>query len=185
VANALPPNSDRPEFSRVIELATLHDRLDFDITPEAAEAASLARLMGATAVRKLRFRGSLTPLAPRGWALDATLGATVVQPCVVTLEPVTTRIDADVHRRFLPTAGEAVGELVFDPEGEDDEVEPLGERIDLGLIATEALALALPAYPRSPGAELRAADAGEAAGDDVVKPFAALAALRDKLGNSS
>ena len=33
----------------------------------------------------------------------------------------------------------------------DDEPEPLGERIDLGLVATEALALAMPAYPRKPG----------------------------------
>jgi hypothetical protein len=47
----------------------------------------------------------------------------------------------------------------------------------------EALALALPAYPRKPGARLEAvAGPGE---DTVVKPFAALAALRDKLGGGS
>lgn len=184
-----PPSPAAPEFSRVIEFAPLRDRerFDFDIAPDPAEAAALARLMGANAVRKLRFRGRLTAL-PRGWRLDATLGATVVQPCVVTLEPVTTRIDQPVRRRFLPVAGGAGPELVLGPD-DDDEVEPLGERIDLGLVATEALALALPPYPRKPGATLVAADfpgRGAGTGDDgEVKPFAALATLRDKLGDTS
>jgi uncharacterized metal-binding protein YceD (DUF177 family) len=179
------PNFGSPEFSRVVELGNLRDSLDFDVSPEAAEAVALARLMGAQAVRKLRLRGRLTPVAPRGWQLDATLGATVVQPCVVTLEPVTTRIDQPVRRRYLPSAGGTAAETLVGPE-DDDEIEPLGERIDLGLVATEALALALPAYPRKPGATLAVPrTAGDEADEDVVKPFAALAALRDKLGNRS
>ena len=73
---------------------------------------------------------------------------------------------------------------MLDPE-EDDEIEPLAERIDLGLVATEALALALPAYPRKPGAELgpaASAPPGPAPPRTRAKPFAALAALRGKLG---
>lgn len=185
MADAPSPPPETPEFSRVIELGPLRDRLDFDITPEPAEATALARLMGALSLRKMRFAGSLTPLEPRGWALDATLGATVVQPCVVTLEPVTTRIDQPVRRRYLPEGRGTSGALLVDPEDDDDETEPLGERIDLGLVATEALALALPAYPRSPGATLRAPGTLPEEEDEVVKPFAGLAALRDKLGNSS
>ena len=126
---------------------------DFDIAPTPEEAAALARLLGAQAVRKLRFAGSLSPLDGGGWGLDATLGASVVQTCVVTLEPVTTRIDQTVRRRFLPMPGLRAAELVIDPE-EDEEIEPLGDRIDLGLVAIEALALALPAYPRKEGAVL-------------------------------
>jgi len=180
------PHSDAPEFSRVVELAALRDDLDFDIAPDPTEAEALARLMGAMSVRKLRLKGRLTAIQPRGWQLDATLGATVVQPCVVTLEPVTTRIDQPVHRRYLPSVGTRAGEAaVFGPD-DDDEIEPLGERIDLGLVATEALALALPAYPRKPGASLGAGiGPGEDPAENVVKPFSALAALRDKLGNGS
>lgn len=178
---------DRPEFSHVVELAALHGAVEFDIAPDPAEIAALARLMELTALRKMRLTGRLMPVDAEGWQFEGKLGATVVQPCVVTLEPVTTRIDQPVRRRYLPVSGAAAGagdsgEVGID---EDDEIEPLAERIDLGLLATEALALALPAYPRKEGATLRGADADEAAEDDVVKPFAALSALRDKLGGGS
>ncbi|HRO12733.1 MAG TPA: DUF177 domain-containing protein, partial [Amaricoccus sp.] len=92
-----------------------------------------------------------------------------------------------VARTFVPAAAAGGAEVLVDPE-EDDEIEPLGDRIDLGLVATEALALALPAYPRKPGATL-AEEAGEP--EDALpeeggqKPFAALAALRGKLGEGS
>ncbi len=173
---------DTPEFSHVVELGALRGASDFDIAPTPAQAAALARLMGASGLRKMRFRGRLVPLEPRGWELQATLGATVVQPCVVTLDPVTTRIDQPVHRRFLPMSAPAATEIRLDAE-DDDEIEPLTERIDLGLIATEALALALPAYPRAAGAELPSSEPSD--DDEVIRPFAALAALRNKLGNGS
>jgi uncharacterized metal-binding protein YceD (DUF177 family) len=180
-----PHAPDNPEFARVVELRQLRDSdgFEFDIAPSPREAEALARLLDARSVRRLRFRGRLTPLAGGGWQLAGELGATVVQSCVVTLDPVTTRIDQEVRRRFLPdiAAGLASG-LVVDPE-EDDEVEPLSERIDLGLVATEALALALPAYPRKPGAALGAETAPPEEG--APKPFAALAALRGKTDGDS
>ena len=180
----IPRSPDNPEFARVVEVRALREieGFDFDIAPTPDEAAALARLLGAQAVRKLRFAGDLSPLAGGGWSLDATLGASVVQTCVVTLEPVTTRIDQPVRRRFLPSPTFRAAELVVDPE-EDDEIEPLGDRIDLGLVAIEALALALPAYPRKEGAVLGAAIADGVDEAEEPKPFAALAALRGKLGD--
>lgn len=174
---------DNPEFARVVEVRQLRDlpRFDFSISPDPDEAAALARLLGAQAVRKLRFAGHLVP-AGRGWALEATLGSTVVQTCVVSLEPVSTRVDETVRRTFVPGAampGGVAGEIVLAPE-DDDEVEPLGDRIDLGRIAIEALALALPDYPRKEGAAIDPALAPDDA--DAPRPFAALEALRGKLG---
>ncbi len=178
----IPHAADNPDFARVIEVRQIRDlpRFEFSIAPTAKEAGALARLLDARAVRKLRFAGSLTP-AGRGFALDATLGATVVQTCVVSLEPVTTRVDEAVHRAFVLDA--LAAEVVVDADADDD-VEPLGERIDLGRIATEALALALPAYPRKAGAHL-GAEAGDDGDADGPRPFAALAALRDKLDDGS
>lgn len=171
---------DNPEFARVVDLRKLRDlpRFGFDVAPDSTEAAALARLLGAQGLRKMRFAGQLTPIAGGGWQLDAIIGATVTQPCVVSLEPVITRIDEPVRRTFLPgIAGGA--EIVVSPD-EDDEIEPLRDRIDLGRIAIEALALALPAYPRKEGASL--APGGDDGEIDRPKPFAALAALREKLG---
>jgi uncharacterized metal-binding protein YceD (DUF177 family) len=179
-----PHAPDNPEFARVVELRQIRDleRFDFDIAPTPREAEALARLLDARSVRKMRFRGRLTPLARGGWRLEAELGATVVQSCVVTLDPVTTRIDQPVRRSFLPESPALAAEIVVDPE-EDDEAEPLSDRIDLGRVATEALALALPAYPRKPGASLGPETAPP--DEDAPKPFAALAALRGKIGGES
>jgi hypothetical protein len=179
---------DNPEFARVIQVAKLRDLTEFafDISPEPAEAVALARLMGARAVRKLRFKGLLTPLPRGGWRLEAELGATVVQTCVVTLDPVTTRIDQPVARSFVPGPVPRAHEVVVTPDDED-EIEPLGTRIDIGLVAVEALALALPAYPRKPGATLAPVSGADADDeeDGAVRPFAALEVLRGRTGGRS
>lgn len=174
-------SQDNPEFARVLGVASLRRTPDyaFDIAPTGEEAAGLARLLGADEVRRLRFAGTLRPEAG-GWALDGRLDATVIQPCVVTLEPVTSRIVIAVRRRFLPAVTPPVAAVDVLPDADDDDVEPLGDRIDLGLVAIEALALALPAYPRREDAALDRSAFTEGEGD--AKPFAALAGLRDRLG---
>lgn len=173
---------DNPDFARVLPVRRLVEGapFDFDIAPTEPEAAALARLVGASSLRRMRFRGRLTP-SGRGWRLDGTLGATVVQPCVVTLEPVTTRIDVPVARVFLPDVGRTAADIVLRADDPEDEPEPLGESIDLGLVATEALALAVPSYPRKPGAVLPST--GPRGDEDQPRPFAALAALRPKPGD--
>ena len=177
-------SSRNPEFARVLRVGALRRAgpFAFDVVAEPAEAEAVARLLGAEAVRKLRLRGALAPEGADGWRLDATLGATVTQSCVVSLEPVVTRIDAPVVRRYAPDATQA---SEFDPDAADeDEIDPLEAEIDLGLVAIEALALALPAYPRRPDARLEpAAIAPPGAAplaEAEVRPFAALAALRAK-----
>ncbi len=156
------------------------------LEPDAEERKALAQELGAVSIRKLRFEGALTPLGRRGWRLQAQLGATVVQYCIVTLDPVTTRIDTEVVREFVPT------EMLDEPEAgteiempEDDSVEPLGDEIDVQAAMTEALSLALPTYPRKDGVELGAArfaeDGVAPMTDEATRPFAGLAALREKM----
>jgi uncharacterized metal-binding protein YceD (DUF177 family) len=174
---------DNPDFARVIRVRDLPRRggFAFEIVPSPEEAAAIARLLGARSLRKMRLAGAITPHG-EGFALEARLGASVVQSCIVTLEPVTTRIDTDLHRLFLPEAAPATGEIEIGPD-EDDAIEPLAERIDLGLVAIEALALALPAYPRRAGAALpeEGHDPPPAGEDGGSRPLAALAGLRDRL----
>ena len=156
----------------------------FSIAPDATTRSALATELDITSVRKLRFEGEIAPEGPTDLRLTATLGATVAQPCVVTLEPVTTRIDESVSRLFsteIPEIPE--GDEVEMPE--DDTVEPLPDEIDLSAIMSEALALALPAWPRAEGVDpidISVTEPGKTAmTDDDAKPFAGLKALRDKL----
>ncbi|WP_439155268.1 YceD family protein [Yoonia sp.] len=157
----------------------------FTLVPTADERRAIADTLGITGIRKLRFAGQLEPIGRTDWALTADLGATVVQECVVTLAPVTSRIDETVTRSYVADLPEPEGAEVEMPE--DDTVEPLPAAIDLAQVMIEALALALPVYPRSEGAEMATAVSAPKGAtpltDDDTKPFAGLGALRDSLEN--
>lgn len=158
----------------------------FRLEPDADARTALAEALDVQSVKKLRFEGELTPKGRAGWELTATLGATVVQSCIVTLEPVTTRIDTQVLRRFVPAeqldSFEAGSEIEMP---EDDDTEELGDVIDLEQVMTEALSLALPDFPRKDGVQMDDAqfteDGVTPLTDEDTKPFAGLAALREKM----
>ena len=156
----------------------------FRFAPESEELAAMAAALGLSALRKVRLEGELQPRGKADWDLVAHLGATVVQPCVVTLAPVTTRIEEEVERRLRADLPEPPpGAEIEMPE--DDTIEPLTETLDLARVLTEALALAVPEYPRAEGASLGEAvfaEPGHAPMTDAdARPFAGLAHLRDKL----
>lgn len=157
----------------------------FEMKPDAETRAALAKELDILGIKKLTFVGEIGPDGRKDLSLAGQLGATVVQTCAVTLDPVTTRIDEPVARRFV-----ANFEMSEDSEAEmpdDDTIEPLPDEIDLSVIMTEALALNLPPWPRAPGVELvdiAVTVPGKAPmTDDDAKPFAALKALKDKLGD--
>lgn len=179
---------------RVADLSP-HRPRRFHLRPDASARARLAQELGLLALRKLDFRGALRAEGRHDWRLEARLGATVEQPCVISAEPVRTRIDIDVMRLFQPpppTDEMAQTALPFEmPVPEDDSIEPLGAVLDPGAVMAEALALALPDYPRAPGAALaeaglQAAPAGVAPVPEPARPhpFAVLAALKNDKGGA-
>ncbi|WP_371037732.1 MULTISPECIES: DUF177 domain-containing protein [unclassified Rhodosalinus] len=181
------PSDPSPRILRLAELPQ-DAPTAFALEPDAGTRAALAETLGIDAIRKLRFTGTLAPEGRSDWHLEGVLGATVVQPCVVTLAPVATRIDTTVTRRYL--AGFDMPETVAEVEmPEDVTSEPLPERVDLMAVMTEALALSLPDYPRAPGVELGTAQAAPPGvaplSDEELKPFAGLQGLRDKLRRDS
>lgn len=180
-----------PENLRTLRVAELPQNraTAFELRPDAAALEAIAADMGLLGLRKLSFRGTVRAEGQDDWLLEGTLGATVVQPCVVTLEPVTTRIDGPVRRLYLadPSPILPEGEEIEMPE--DDTAEPLGDVIDLEGVMIEELALALPAWPRAEGAGIGSVTVTEPGvtplTEEAMKPFAGLAALRDKLGKPS
>jgi uncharacterized metal-binding protein YceD (DUF177 family) len=102
---------------------------------------------------------------------------------VVTLEPVTTRIDEPVERLFMAEMPEIQDEKI--EMAEDDNIDPLTPELDIAGIMIESLSLNLPLYPRAEGAEavnMQVTEPGKAAmTDEDAKPFAGLAALKAKL----
>ena len=155
----------------------------FDLTPDEATRAALAAHAGLLALPFLRFRGEVQPKGRHDLTLEAVLEAVVVQACSVTLAPVTTRLTETVERRYLADFTEPDGDEV-ELDGNDTD-EPLPEVIDAGQVATEALILALPLYPRAKGAALGEAvfapPGAEPLQDEALRPFAGLASLRATL----
>ena len=155
----------------------------FELVPDPPALQVLAGLLGVSQLRKLRFAGTVTARRDGGWSLTGQLGATVVQPCRTTLVPVTTRIEEPVERRYLPQLAEVEVEDTALPE--DVDAEPLPEVIDPAAVMVEALALAVPDFPRAPEAALDTAvfapPGVEPLRDADVHPMAALAALRDRM----
>ena len=158
----------------------------FLVQPGPDVLTAIAGTLDLTRLRKLRFEGTVRGHGARDWLLAGTLGATVTQPCGVTLAPVTTRLDVPVRRLYLRDYGSY--ENIDAPEvemPEDDEIEPLGSWIDPEAVMIEALSLALPLYPRAPDVDLGETVLTEPGvaplTKQAMKPFAGLAALKDQL----
>ena len=157
----------------------------FDIATDDDTSAKIAHFLGLSELRNLRFRGKLAPLAEEDWRAEGRLTAETVQPCVATLQPVRQKIDEAVTRDYVPEETlESLGEIDLDPDAED-EPDGYGSEIDVGHLMLEALALALNPYPRAdnvaPVVAQCAPPGVEPLSDDVLKPFAKLAEIREKL----
>lgn len=169
--------SDTPPTRLRLSGARRRDPIPFDLAPDPQTRVALATELGLSSLKKLRFHGTLEPQDRGDWRLEAALGATVVQPCDITLDPVTTRIDEPVRRRYVAALGQV--EAPTEQEmPEDVDEEPLPATLDLEAIMIEALSLAIPAFPRSEAAELGEAvytePGAEPLRDEDTRPFAGL-----------
>ncbi len=155
----------------------------FSYRPDKSERAQLAADLDLLSLYALDLVGEIRPNGRDELVLDATLTVRADQPCSITLAPVPVTVNEPVRRRYVADLTLPEGDEVEMPE--DDSVEPMPETIDLAEIAAEALALALPLYPRAPGAELgqtvHAGDGLTPLSDADVKPFAGLKGLSAQL----
>ena len=150
-------------------------------------AGKLQKNSGFEPFASFSLQANSLQVAKKNWALKAKLGATIEQDCVVTLQPVTTRLDCQVNRRFVPAADltpmeDAVDEIEMDG---DETLEPLPKEIDLLKVLTEALSIEAPDYPRAHGASLSETNFSQPGiapmTDADAKPFSGLAKLQEKM----
>lgn len=181
--------SEKNTVFRVTDLSQ-NQKTTFDLRPSKGANDALAPELGLIALRKLSFIGRISAVGTSDWDLKARLGATVVQPCVVTLEPVTTRVEIAIERQFLaviPNYDDDDDEEIEIPE--DENVDLLGNEIDITAIMQECLSLNLPLYPRTEGSSVDekvfTEPGKKAMTDQDARPFAGLAGLRDKLTGDS
>jgi uncharacterized metal-binding protein YceD (DUF177 family) len=150
------------------------------LVADAQTRAAVATLAGLVGLPRLEASFDVTRRGRSGLHVVGRVSATVIQTCVVTLEPLENEVDEDIDIAFSPAAASSFDEHVGEVEVPlEDAPEPLiGGAIDLGAIATEFLMLGLEPYPRKPDAVLELPPSSE----EAAHPFAALAELKKGRG---
>lgn len=158
-----------PPAGREIELSVADEQ-----RREIAELLDLGEVEGLEVrLRAVKFRG--------GMRVTGRLTATIVQPSVVTLEPVRQEISEPIDRVFLPGGekprdGAAATEVFVDLEGEDLPDHFEGPEADMSNLIIETLALAIDPYPRAEGESLDSLGLPQAETEE--SPFASLKSLK-------
>ena len=174
-----------PEFSRPVRLDMLGQApRTIEMEANEAERAALARRFGFASLSSL---SAVVVLERRivGVALRGTLNATLAQPCVASGDPVEEQVAEAFEVEFRPHPETGAEEEIELGEGELDVIFYDGASVDVGEAVAETLSLSVDPFPRSPAAEEALRAAGVKSEEDAKaesNPFAALGALKDKLG---
>lgn len=167
------PVAEIPSAGRCFDL-----RADQETRRAVAEAASVPVIL------QLSATFQVVPALGGGVRVLGAVKATIEQNCVVTLEPLQSRIEEQVDVVFAPPAAAAPVVRITNVEvSESDAAELLdGGMVDLGALAVEFLILGVDPYPRRPGASFEAPEVKNDAGEH---PFAALSALKHGSGKET
>ena len=170
-------------FSRKLRIETIGEGKSgkVEASPDARNA--ITRLLDLVALDRLVFDYRLAPSSGHRLRMTGRLSASVVQTCVVSLDPVPSELDVPVETEFWPEGAFAALEKTAEADpGASllDWPEPIEDgTIDLGKVVYETLATALDPYPKKVGARFewqeRAAEEGTSAKSG---PFAALERLK-------
>lgn len=155
------------------------DRIDFSATDQ--QRSELMERLGLLSLDRLEAHAVLSRDGQKVRA-SGRLKAVLVQACVATGEPCPAHIDEPFDLMFLPEprTGRADEEIELG-QSDLDTIFHDGSAIDLGAAIADTLALALDPYPRSAEADSALKQAGVLT-EEEASPFAALAALKEKLG---
>jgi uncharacterized metal-binding protein YceD (DUF177 family) len=166
------------EFTHRLPLDQIRDGDRQDIVADPAERKAIADRLGLLSLDRLEAH---VVLARNGEKVRATgrLKASLEQACIATGDPVPAHVDEPFDLTFVP---EPKAEEEIELTGSDlDTMFYDGSAIELGSAIADTLALSLDPYPRSAAAEAALKEAGVLS-EEEAGPFAALAALRGKLG---
>ena len=172
---------EEPLFNAIVRI----DRLPaagrtVEVELDESSREKLATELKLTAVDAFFAKLSVVPLRG-GLRAQGHLTASIVQPSVVSFEPVAQDIAEDIDRVFLPQDSTAKAptpgsEVFIDLEDEDFPDHIDGPEVDLSALLVETLALAIDPYPRLPNEDINSLGLNDDAA--ASGPFAGLAKLK-------
>lgn len=180
---------DEPAYSFRVKVGHVAvNPVQVTMTADAAERARIAGVWQVGEVRSFTATAAISRWKRDGVRVKGKVEATVVQACVVTLEPVEQQISEDFEALFVPETSrlarvplDETGELFLDPDGPDLPETFSGDSIDVGAVAAEFAALAIDPYPRKEGATF----AGHVEDDGAAGKISPFAVLKGKLDGES
>jgi uncharacterized metal-binding protein YceD (DUF177 family) len=175
-------HDEKPAFSYPVKVGNISaNAVTVRLEANEAERKALRDLWAVLDVQSLKAELQIARWKRDGVKIKGRVQATIVQACVVTLEPVVSLIDEPVEAIFVPEgsrlariAANDSGEMILDPEGPDLPDTFTGDTIDAGLTVTEHAALAIDPYPRKQGASFGERIESTQKDDARPNPFAVL-----------
>ncbi|HEU0310503.1 MAG TPA: DUF177 domain-containing protein [Sphingomicrobium sp.] len=169
------------DFCRRLVLDRIRDGDRLDLVADDDDRTRVAARLGLLSLDRLEAHAVLARDGQK-IRVNGRLKAALCQACVATGDPVPSHIDEPFELLFVPEpkGGGPDAEIELG-EADLDTVFHDGSAIDLGGAVADTLALSLDPYPRSAGADAALKEAGVLT-EEEAGPFAALAALKEKLG---
>ena len=168
------------DFSCRVPIDRVRDGERIDLVASDADCARISRQIDLISIGRLEAHAVMEH---RGAVIVARgrIKAAIEQACVASGEPVPAFIDEAFEIRFQPEPTRVPDEEV-ELSGDDlDTVFHDGQGIELGAAIADTLAVSVEPYPRSANAAEALQQAGVLS-EEQAGPFAALAALKGKLG---
>jgi uncharacterized metal-binding protein YceD (DUF177 family) len=154
----------------VNELMSLPTDGGLEIEPDFSsdELGELAKRWGVSHLGPLGGGAVVKRWRDKGLSVRGKVTADVTQQCVVTLQPLTQRVEADLDVMMFPGA---------DPLDMESDIEPLPtDSLQIGEMIAEHLALLVDPYPRAKNVDFEPV----ADNEPSPSPFAALAVLKSE-----
>lgn len=191
--NDLMSKKFTPEFSRIVktdEQVSRKERLTIEASEK--ERAALAKRFELVSIDSLKAELTIKISSNGEVTVHGPMSAQITQNCVTTLAPVPEAVEDTVDVLFSPHVSE--DDLPSNPDDLENlseeelmallnQPEPLVDnKIDVGEVVAQFLAVAMDPYPRQEGAELpKLVMAEEEAEEERPNPFAQLAGLKEQL----
>jgi uncharacterized metal-binding protein YceD (DUF177 family) len=151
----------KPAFSYPVKVAHISaNPATVRLEADPRELQALAELWQVVSVQSLKAEIQVARWKKDGVRLKGRVQAEITQACVVTLEPVQSRIDEQFEQIFVPEGSKLArivtsdsSEMFVDPDGPDLPEMFAGDTIDAGVAVSEFAALSIDPYPRKAGVE--------------------------------
>lgn len=150
------------------------------------ECRELAERWGVDSVESVRADLHISRWKHDGVRIKGVVEATLTQSCVVTLEPVVSRLSEAIDAVFVPEGSKLArmdlandGEIVVEVDAPDVPETFSGDTIDVGALCEEFIVMAIDPYPRSQGAVFQPDRSDLDEDPTTPSPFAKLKAWKE------